>query len=246
MRRYVNQINCCDNYAESKRSSPFIFVKYHLNYCSDTNDRQLVDALLKKAYALAERVNPQPANAGTAVRSHDTVLANAIAGVFSEFFWKRYLNFEDTINIVRETRFEGAASQIDLEIIQSRKRIEVRSSFPRNGISFSICHPEHQFDILGPYANNTYKPGEIKKDYYVRTLFVFQNPTDIIERVREDYFYIYLTGGATYEMMQNGKIYINKRLTPDDTLGAAGEANYRVIPFSRALDTPQIQALIAQ
>ena len=66
--------------------------------------------------------------------------------------------------------FDDASRQIDLKVISNNKKIEVRSSFPRNGIEFAICHPSYEFDVIGPYSNN-YKPGEIQKDYYVRTLF---------------------------------------------------------------------------
>lgn len=244
MKRYIRQVNCREHFKETRRSSPFILVKYQLDYESDSEDRVLIDTLLDKASALAERVNPKPANAEAAIRQRDTVFANAIAGVVSEYLWKAFLNSEQ--EVVQETEFNEASSQIDLEIVNSKKRIEVRSSFPRNGISFALCHPEYQFDILGPYANSTYKPGEISKEYYVRTLFEMESPTDILHKIKEDCFCVYLTGGATVSMMKTKGQYEIKSLLPDDAIGATGEAQYRVIPFSRALDTFQIQALITQ
>lgn len=244
MRRFIRQVNCREHFEETRRSAPFILVKYQLDYESDEHDHVLIDELVEKATQLAERVNPHPANANAEVRLPETILANSIAGVVSEFFWKDFLNMDEVL--VRETEFDEAAKQIDLETITGGKRIEVRSSFPRNGVHFALCHPENQFDILGPYANNTYKPGEIRKDFYVRTLFEAEKPTDIIDSIKQDAFSLYLTGGATLSMMRTRGIYIEKRLLPDDAFDAAGMAIYRVVPFSRALDTFQIQAMIRQ
>lgn len=246
MKRFLRQINCQDHYEESRRSSPFFIIKYELNYESDEFDRTLIDGLFEKAHVLASRVNPQPANAEKEIRLPDTLLANAIAGVVSEFLWLDFLNSDPQNPIVRDTPFTDASTQIDLEVINGGKMIEVRSSFPRNGLVFAICDPEHQFDILGPYANSTYKPGEIQKQFYVRTLFVVEKPTDIIESIKKDGFEAFLTGGATEKMMRSPKFSLVKSLRPEDALRMAGQARYKVVPFSRALDTIQIQALIQQ
>ena len=244
MKRYIRQVNCREHFEETRRSAPFILVKYELNGKTDEADKNLIKGLLEKASILSQRVNPQPANAEAEIRQTDTLLANAIAGVVSEYFWKLFLNSDE--EIVTETDFNEAATQIDLEVKSSKKRIEVRSSFPRNGIHFALCHPEYQFDILGPYANTTYKPGEIAKEFYVRTLFAMEVPTHIIDRIHEDDFCVYLTGGATYQMMRTRGQYEIKTLSPEDAIGMVGQARYRVVPFSRALDTFQIKALIQQ
>lgn len=244
MKRYIRQVNCREHFEEAIRSAPFILVKYELNCQTDEADKNLITGLLEKASILSQRVNPQPANAETEIRQTDTLLANAIAGVVSEYFWKLFLNSDE--DIVKETDFNEAATQIDLEVNNSKKRIEVRSSFPRNGIHFALCHPQYQFDILGPYENTTYKPGEIAKEFYVRTLFEMEVPTDIIDGIHEDGFCVYLTGGATHQMMKTTGQYEIKTLRPEDAIGMVGQARYRVVPFSRALDTFQIKALIQQ
>jgi len=244
MKRFIKQINCSEHFEETRRSAPFIYVKYQLDYESNEDDRVLIDTLIEKATQLAEKVNPHPANAHEEVRLPETILANSIAGVVSEFFWKDFLNMDQLL--VRETEYNEAASQIDLETVHGEKRIEVRSSFPRNGVPFALCHPENQFDILGPYANTTYKPGEMRKDFYIRTLFEAEKPTDIIEKIKQDNFSLYLTGGATLSMMRTKGMYTEKRLLPEDAIGVAGVAKYRVVPFSHALDTFQIQAMIRQ
>lgn len=45
-------------------------------------------------------------------------------------------------------------------------------------------------------------------------------------------------------MMNNRHYFIIKDLIPDDVYGQTQKTNYRVVPFSRALDTFQIDALI--
>lgn len=135
--------------------------------------------------------------------------------------------------------------QIDLKVISNNKKIEVRSSFPRNGIEFAICHPSYEFDVIGPYSNN-YKPGEIQKDYYVRTLFHLYNPTDIISMISADSFKVYLTGGATWDMMIDNDYSKNKTLLPDFGLGVIQKASYRVVPFSKSKDTREIKRVIIE
>jgi hypothetical protein len=176
-------------------------------------------------------------------RSPERILADCIAGVVSEYFWKLYLNSEE--NVVSETEFDDASRQIDLKVISNNKKIEVRSSFPRNGIEFAICHPSYEFDVIGPYSNN-YKPGEIQKDYYVRTLFHLYNPTDIISMISADSFKVYLTGGATWDMMIDNDYSKNKTLLPDFGLGVIQKASYRVVPFSKSKDTREIKRVIIE
>ena len=233
-------IDCNDKFKGSCRTTPFSVVTYKLNYKSDSEDRETIDALIAKAEELADKVNPGAANNANVSRQQSGIMANCIAGIVSEYFWRIYLNSDKII--VAETEFDTTANQIDLTVVGSNKKIEVRSSFPRNGIEFAICHRTHQFDILGPYAN-AYKPGEIKKDYYVRTLFHMDPPSKIIELIKEDCFEVHLTGGATWNMMVDNNYSIDKDLVaPDDFTKI--RSKYRVVPFSKALDTVQIKSVI--
>lgn len=236
-----NKIECFKAFSNTKRTTPFRVVIYTLNYQSDSLDKILIDDLLIKADELASKVNQYGANNSTAIRPKNVILANSIAGVVSEFFWRNYLNRDNIY--VSETEFTDSSTQIDLKVIHNNKKIEVRSSFPRNGIDFAICHPYYQFDILGPY-HNSYKAGEIQKDYYVRTLFHLDKPIDIIQKIKEDNFKIYLTGGATWEMMIDDRYAINKDLIPQDDLYERAKSTYRVVPFSNALDTEEIKMRI--
>ena len=234
-------INCTARYPRTCRRTPFEVVVYELNYSSE--DKDLMDLLRTKAEELVRQVNPGAANNSMHERSPERILADCIAGVVSEYFWKLYLNSEE--NVVSETEFDDASRQIDLKVISNNKKIEVRSSFPRNGIEFAICHPSYEFDVIGPYSNN-YKPGEIQKDYYVRTLFHLYNPTDIISMISADSFKVYLTGGATWDMMIDNDYSKNKTLLPDFGLGVIQKASYRVVPFSKSKDTREIKRVIIE
>ena len=237
-------IRCQEKYSTSCRKSPFNVVEYRLNYLSNPEDKGLIDSLIAKAEDLASKVNPGAANDSSHKRTNNRILANCIAGVVSEYFWKHYLNSD--AEIVSETEFNDAAKQIDLRVISNDKKIEVRSSFPRKGIEFAICHPQYQFDILGPYSNS-YKPGEIQKDYYVRTLFHLNNPIDIIDRIKQDNFSVYLTGGATWGMMVSNKFSKNKDLVPEnDWFNIEATTTYRVVPFSNAADCVSIKKAIIE
>lgn len=125
-------VNCTARYPRTCRRTPFEVVVYELNYSSE--DKELMDLLRTKAEELARQVNPGAANNSMHERSPERILADCIAGVVSEYFWKLYLNSEE--NVVSETEFDDASRQIDLKVISNNKKIEVRSSFPRNGIEF--------------------------------------------------------------------------------------------------------------
>lgn len=233
---------CKDVEPKTCRLTPFVYVQYDFNY-SLPEDKKLIDSLIVEAKRLTKQVFPGAANESDFYRTPQRIFANCIAGVFSEYCWKHFLNFES--ESVRSTKFVSANNQIDLEVIRNGKKIEVRSSFPRNGLEFAICNPTYEFDILGPYSNS-YKSGEVTKDYFVRTLFVMKKPTDIIRAVTSDKFILYLTGGATHKMMFDNRYSIEKDLLPEDYLSREQVSVYRVVPFHNALDCAQIYKLIRE
>lgn len=240
MKYWHDEIICKEHFSHTKRESPFCIIGYQFDY-TNAEDKTLLDDILECSRMLSEKVNSGAANDSTSSRSKDRLLANCIAGITSEYCWRHFFNYKT--KCVSTTKFESAANQIDLEIIANAKRIEVRSSFPRNGIEFSICHPEKEFDILGPYSN-AYKPGEVHKDYYVRTLFHLDSPTDIIKKIKSQEFTVFLTGGATHDMMFNPSLSKDKDLIPEDTFGVRERTTYRVVPFHNALDCREIYRLI--
>jgi hypothetical protein len=242
-----NKMDCKANatYKNSKRVSAFQYVKYVFNYQADNQDKTILDSLIEKGKVLASSVNKGAANNSSYSRSNARVLNNCIAGVLAEYVWKNFLN--ENGEIVSETPLENVRNQIDLKIISNSKTIEVRSSFPRNGIEFAICHPIYQFDIIGPY-DNTYKPNEIQKDFYVRTLFPFESNL-ILAKLKKNSFEVYLTGGATWAMMSDDNVSIVKSFIPEDEISTdrlSTKSNYRVVPYCKALDTLQITEYIKQ
>lgn len=251
----------CQSYSKTtKRVEPFNIIVCKFNYKSNANDKILLDSLIKKGLILADKVNPGAANNSFKKREFEKIKNNCVAGVIAEYCWQEYLNDNGLVLRVAETPFSDASNQIDLRIFKGNKSIEVRSSFPRNGIPFALCHPEKEFDVIGPYAND-YKPGEIKKDFYVRTLFHLQRIGEfkgsnnimypliekIIDKVYQDGFEVFLTGGADWAMMANDKIAMNKDFIPEDELSVdriRTASKYRVVPFSNALDTIEIYEII--
>lgn len=253
-------IECKVDYPHTKREKLFRAILLVFNYESSTTDKTLLDSLIQKGLELANKVNPGGANNASKKREFEKIKNNCVAGIISEYCWKEHLNDNGAVKRVEETPFSSASNQIDLKIIKNNQTIEVRSSFPRNGIPFAICHPEREFDIIGPYAND-YKPSEIKKDFYIRTLFhlkevrVWVNPKGekiriiekILEKVYKNGFEVYLTGGADWAMMANDKIAENKHFIPQDEMSmdrVKTASEYRVVPFRNALDTKEVYEII--
>jgi hypothetical protein len=251
MKSEFNTFNCSEYYKDTKRLKPFRVVKCQFFYQSDEADKRLIDELIAKGTVLAEKVNPKAANKATKDREYIRILNNCVAGLVAEYLWQRYLNRKE--NIVVETTFSGAKTQVDLQIISNGKKVEVRSSFPYAQIHYVLCHGEKEFDVLGPYANS-YKAGEIEKDFYVRTLFRVRKIASgaresFIERLKGDTYEAYLTGGASFEMMLDDAIAKNKDLVPEDSISITDSSDrtaYRVVPFSKALDTPEMYEVIYQ
>jgi hypothetical protein len=240
-------LNCRSFYPNSQRKEIFHVVEYSFYYQSSASDKALLDKLMKKGLSLAAKVNPGAANDSTRQRTYSRIQNNCIAGIVAEFCWLYYLNDGVKNRRVAETPFDFAGNQIDLRILKNNQTIEVRSSFPRAKIPFVLCHEVHQFDVIGPYKNN-YKPDEIQKDFYVRTLFRLDSPREFNIKIREDGFKVHLTGGATWAMMVDKTLALEKNFVPDDELSVGrieAASAYRVVPFSQALDTRDIYKLIA-
>lgn len=250
----TDNINCINHWGGTKRKKVFRAVKCVFNYTG--GDKALIDALIQKGKDLASKVNSGAANDSFKSRPQQRILNNCIAGVMAEHCWKYYLNDNNTIIRVSETPYTDASAQIDLQILKSNQTIEVRSSFPRNGIPFAICHPDKEFDIIGPYSNN-YKPGEIQKDFYLRALFhlrqvgtvkrydgrEYPKIETIFEKIYNPGFEVHLTGGADWAMMADNNISIKKSFIPEDEINLVRmqqATDFRVVPFHNALDTIEV------
>lgn len=186
---------------------------------------------LQKAIELADSVNPNAANASAIERENDRKVQDAFAGVLAEQGWLAYLNRKFG-QIASSTPFTEANGQIDI-LLNNGERIEVRSSFIRNGVRFGVCSDLHSFKIIGAYAN-LYKPGEVQKEFYASALF--DTKKDRILTDNEIYFS--LTGGATKEMMKNAGF--------EDDLVAEGDltekkTRYKLLRLKDANDIEQFE-----
>jgi len=251
-------LNCAEYDKYTKRKSPFVVACYTFNYRSNEGDKTLLDQFIVDGRNLANLVNPGAANDGAQARSLERIINNCTAGAMSEYLWKQFLNRHG--EVVSETELVEVKTQIDLKILSNNKKIEVRSSFPRNGIDFAICSSGYEFDIIGPYSNG-YKPDEIQKDYYIRALFhlavigskrlpsgkIIPVVEKLIDKMKVDGFKAFLTGGATWAMMSDNTISTVKDFIPEDEMSIKRlqeKTNFRVVPFSKALDTNEMYELI--
>lgn len=212
-------------------------------------DREVLLRAITQATELQAKLNPHAANKSNEVRGADDVLAHALMGVLSEYAWKYFINLLAVDSIALETVSHTAKNQIDLRLPHVGKTMEIRSSCVGNGIRFAVHGGKFAFDVIGPYHNG-YKPGESIKDYFLRALFHFDNKNlrNFIATAKDSNrvlpFSIYLTGGATAEMMLDSKLYSVKELSEHEITGLAAtsgdKSEYRVIPIPKGLDAWQI------
>lgn len=181
-----------------------------------------------KAWDLAKKVNPRRANDSLNEREKNIIIIDALGGVLAEYGWYKYIN-QEFGQIVEFTEFKASSSQIDL-LLSNNKSIEVRSSFPRNGVKFAICNERYNFKNICKY-NNLYKPSELNKDFFAATLF----ETSKGDLLREDDIVFYLLGGSTKEMMMDDRISYIDSLTAEDDLNNI-KTDYKVVKLCKALD----------
>lgn len=193
------------------------------------NERNLVK-FKEKAWDLAKKVNPHKANDSLNVRDKERLILDAMGGVLSEAAWYYYINKVFGDNTVSFTEFNDVTAQIDLKL-NNGKTIEIRSSFPRNGIKFAICNERYNFKNICKYSN-LYKPSEIDKDFFGCVLF--QTPKDkLIDK--ESKIILYLIGGSTKTMMKDDKISFIASLVAEDDI-TQEKTKYRVVKLRYALD----------
>lgn len=163
--------------------------------CSIARNTDEYKSYLQKAQKLAQDVNPGAANASAMQRPPEVILRDAMAGVLAEQGWLAYIN-STYGQIAEPTEFIQANGQIDIAL-NNGNRIEVRSSFVRNGVKFGVCNEKYNFKVIGNYSN-LYKPGEIQKDYYVLVLFATPKP----EILTAPHINFSLIGGVTDEILK--------------------------------------------
>ena len=213
----------------------------------DKEDDKLKAEIYRSAQNLAENTHDGAANSSNQ-REYNTKLKDALAGEISEKVSITLINKNFGEGTANSTSFTTANGQIDIKL-SNNKTIEVRSSCIRNGIDFALFSKnkykldEQYVDILGPYSNS-YKPDEIKKNYYLRVLY-HCDKDNFLNYFNSDNFAAYIVGGATWDMMGNEELYQIKNLIPE---GAAvrNKTNYRVIPIGKALDIMQLLEKVKQ
>lgn len=224
------EVNCQIPIERNNINRRFTVIK-----CTFENTENQREFIYQKALELALAVNPLRANDALNVRGRETLIRDALGGVLAEYGWLDFINrvYGD---IASFTVFNGANGQIDI-LLNNKKTIEVRSSFPRNGIKFAICHDKYNFRNICKYEN-FYKPSEVNKDFFASVLFETQK----INLLTAKPIIFYLIGGSTREMMESPICY-NADLLADDDLTQA-RTTYKVIDLKNALDINGFMAYI--
>jgi hypothetical protein len=209
--------------------------EHHIIRCSIAKGSEEYNALLEKANALAALVNAGAANNSGFDRNLLRRQKDSFGGLLAEAGWEQYIN-STFDNIASPTPFTSASVQIDINLTNGEK-VEIRSSFPRNGVKFALCHDHYNFRNIGPYSNSI-KAGEIQKHLYLAVLF--DTPKDSL--LDADTVTFSLVGGSTWaRMIEAG---YNTDLIPEND-SFATRSNYRVVDLKNALDTDQVVDAIA-
>ena len=216
-------INCQDPYNNSNIKRTYKVIKFTFD-----NNNPHAPFYYNKAWGLAQKVNPHKANDSINKRDKDRLILDTLGGVLSEYGWYFYIK-EIFGDIVSFTPFQSASNQIDL-LLNNGKKIEVRSSFPRNGIKFALCNERYHFKNICKY-DNLYKPNEVDKDFFACVLF----ETPKADMLESKNIIFYLIGGSTREMMEDESISFKSDLVAEDDL-TQEKTTYKVIKLSNALD----------
>ena len=209
---------------------------FNIIQCTIIKDSEEYNNILRRANELATRVNTATANNTEVERNLQRRQSDSFGGLLAEAGWEQYINSEFP-NIAAPTPFTDTSTQIDIQLTNG-ERIEVRSSFPRNGVKFGLCNNRFNFRNIGPYSNSI-KPAEIQKHLYLAVLF----DSSKANLLSSNTIVFSLVGGSTWQrMVQNG---YNATLKPEDD-DFASWSNYHVIDLKNALDAFQILDAIAE
>lgn len=220
-------IDCQDPVSKTNIPRVYKVVKAVLNK-TDT----VLQNLKTEAWDLAMQVNPHRANNTTTTRDKERLILDALGGIIAEKAWVYYINRIYGEGVAKTTPFVKADGQIDI-LLSNGKYIEVRSSFPRNGVKFAICNERYNFKNICKY-DNLYKPSEVDKDFFAAVLF--ETPKEQLLDKTVDTV-LYLIGGSTKDMMLDENLAFSDALVAENDLSdTKTETNYRVIYLKDALD----------
>ncbi len=207
----------------------YINKKYTIIKCTFDNSNNEGRAFIhKQALKLSSSVHPGQANDSVNSRSEDRRILDSIGGLLAEHGWLKYINTHYG-DIASFTEFNQANGQIDIRL-ENGKTMEIRSSFPRNGIKFAICHERYNFKNICTYSN-LYKPSEQAKSFFGSVLF----ETKKDDMLSIDKIVFFLIGGSTKEMMLNDQISYTDSLIAEDDM-TQQKTKYQVIKLKDTLD----------
>ncbi len=199
------------------------------------------DPFMDKIWKLVEtiRMNAHSANTGE-IRTDKIVIADKLTGLIAEYICYEMLADElGKENVIKPESYYSH-DQIDIKL-NSNETIEVRSSCIRNGIKFALFNVNNEgkqyIDVVGPYYNSAYKSYENVKDFYMRVIYEGEKSFVLSEIMNHNYIVLYITGGATKQMLGN-KGYLKYMTSPDDC-NAEQKGQYLVVPMSESLDYPE-------
>lgn len=207
------------------------------------------DSLLSTGKAqlnkISGKLNPHSAN-GAVIRSDTDAYTDNYIGLIAE-----YACYDILKDVFGETKVikpssQSSNNQVDIKLANN-KRIEVRSSCVRNGISFAIYNldknGQQYIDVIGPYFNESYKQFEEIKDYYMRVIFEGETSSIYSKIINGEDVQLYITGGVTKHMLsKNGK---NKYMVATGDSRIKNKGTYKVIPLSESLDYPEFIDVIS-
>lgn len=231
------EINCSGH-------DTFKCVLYDFDYGGE--DAELLQEFEEKGEERAEKVNAAQANTSQK-RSFERRLTDNILGPIAEYVWHDWLNrrAEETgldSRVETSDDWESVTEEIDLTVLHSdgaTNSIEVRSSCGYANFENLVCK---YFDIIGWYENAV-KQGENKKDYYARVVYPFHR-SKLFEELESGNFEVYLTGGASREMLETSEHATDKTMNKESDLSSS-RGQYRAIePIVNGLDTVEFADII--
>lgn len=195
------------------------------------------EELLNSFDEIENRLNRNQANSSLQ-RSSATVHADNISGLLAEHICYQVLcDYLGKANVIKPAT-NTSINQIDI-VVFGNKTVEVRSSCARNGIEFALFaksandNKGQYFDVIGSYINK-YKLCEIEKNFYMRVIYGF-DINNFFNIIDSGEIALYITGGATREMMNDPNLYYIKHMKPE--YGFTGfESDYKAIPLGKSLE----------
>jgi hypothetical protein len=210
------------------------------------DDKDVLDAILEKAYKLSGKVNPH--SSGGSYREENTRINKLTGGLLLEHSvteaFKTIAERNSKIFSINTSSFEQDQSlesmgfnQIDLELDIDGKiiKVEIRFFFSykttvKRLFGFPLKNNRGAFSLIGWYKSAN-KPMEVKKDFYIFGIH-FYNPKLVIEKVKSQ-VEVMIATGASKETLE--------KIGFDDNLKQSN-ATFRIInPIKNA---PEVSIVI--